>query len=74
MVGVSNPGNQQAEGQSSAEGSVTSLVDNKVTFIYFHGKIFTNVTPFCPHRHYMRFAMFAAGYDWESYSWFLSVA
>ena len=46
MVGVNNPGNQQAEGQSSAEGSVTSLVDNKVTLLYFHGKIFTNFTPF----------------------------
>ena len=75
MVGVNNPGNQQAEGQSSAEGSVTSLVDNKVTLLYFHGKIFTNFTPFCPHKHYyMRFGMFAAGYHWESYSWSLSVA
>ena len=43
MAGVNNPGNQQAEGQSSAEGSVTSLVDNKVTFLYFHGKTFTNI-------------------------------
>ena len=62
MVGVNNPGNQQAEGQSSAEGSVTSLVDNKVTLLYFHGQIFINVTPFLSSQTNMRFAMFAAGY------------
>ena len=42
MAGA-NPRSQQGEGQSSAEGSVTSLVDNKV--ISFE-HILTTVTPF----------------------------
>ena len=42
MAGA-NPRSQGGEGQSSAEGSVTSLVDNKVILIEH---IFTTVTPF----------------------------
>ena len=47
----------------------------RLLYSIFMEKYSQTLHHFCPHKHYyMRFAMFAAGYHWESYSWSLSVA